>query len=307
MDSFFVDLNYLDLMSVTGDDAEKFLQGQLTCDVEAVSHSVSCLGACCDNKGRVIANFRLVRFQDYFFLEMQPELLAQLQSVLEKYMIFYQCSIGDASTIYHRYGLTGDESTQFLSSLFPVLPDKSNQIITHLGMHLIRLFDKPTRFELWLDSANKPEIFSIMNQELTLKSRENWDLLDLQAGIYQIENNESGIYTPQLLNFDLAGLIDFDKGCYTGQEIVARMHYRGKAKKRLYRLFIKSIEEIKVGASITLKGNDKLGKVIKIQEVGKYMYESLALLSTEVEKANPMSIIINEHNESQITLIKLSY
>lgn len=312
MNSFYVELDYLDLMSVSGSDSEKFLQGQLTCDVEAVSRETSCLAAVCDNKGRVIANFRLSRLDDdteeSYFLEMQPGLLDLLKPALEKYGVFYKSTIANASSKFQRFGLTGPKSQTLLSTLFPTLPESPNQVVSIDAAHLIKISDTPARFELWLDTAKSLDKFKLLEQELQQASRSDWELLDIRNGVYSIEIEDSSLFTPQILNYDLTGLISFSKGCYTGQEIVARMHYRGKAKKRLSYLVIESDQEIKAKETIQRDDNTEVGQIIKIVKTGKNNYEALAILKTETEKNNAFeNLRFKNHLNAQIEVRKLAY
>src|SRR5690554_6738031 len=137
MENFFVDLSHLDLLAVRGEDSEKFLQGQLTCDVEAASAQQSVPGAVCNNKGRVLGSFLLVRAQDGFYLEMKPGLLEGNKANLDKYIVFYKAHTFDARSDFRRLGLVGAQAEAALAECFPALPVRAGEVVEHAGHRLI--------------------------------------------------------------------------------------------------------------------------------------------------------------------------
>lgn len=233
MNSFITDLNYMDLMKVSGEDSEKFLQGQLTCDLSLLREGEGCRGAACNNKGRVYCSFYLLRLEDGYYLSMPQGVLPHAMATLEKYIPFYKAEMTDAGSLFNRIGLAGPEAQDVLKHHFSRLPGR-NGSTREAGNLLINVSTTTPRYELWLSPGDDSAIAAAVRQALPGSGPRYWELQDLESGIFQVRAEDSGLYTPEELNFDLAGFVSFDKGCYTGQEIVARMHYRGKAGKRLF-------------------------------------------------------------------------
>lgn len=294
MDNFYHNLDYLDLVLVKGKDSGKFLQGQLTCDVDAITDLQSCLGAACNNKGRVFSNFRLSRLNGNIYLEMQQGLQGIFKSSLDKFIPFYKAEIEDGRSHFNRIGLAGTNCIEPLTNIFPELPCKDNQFCTNNGAYLLRLSENPPRFILW--SANKLNPSELFPQ-LQRGQKEDWEKLDFDAGIYPFHLTDVNQYTPEELNLDLNNAISFTKGCYTGQEIVARMHYRGKAKKRLYHIHIHSEEKINIGDTVYDQEQKKLGEILKLLEIhseksaSAYHYQAFAIL-----KAQPVIVGEQTHH-----------
>ncbi|MDT8397650.1 MAG: folate-binding protein [Pseudomonadales bacterium] len=289
MNNFFVTLQQRELLAVKGEDSGKFLQGQLTCDVEALSIGGHCLGASCNNKGRVLSSFRLFRAEEGFYLEMAPGLLSATRQNLDTFIVFYkQARTEDASSLFYRLGAVGPDVKAVLSEIWPRLPEGPGLSVCHQGSHLLTLSAPDAavpRFELWLAAKRATAMLAEISEALPEREAEAWELLDMRAGIYYLQADDIGLFTPQVLNYDLNGTINFRKGCYTGQEIVARMHYRSTAKKRLYHLNLSSSLDMSNKAFVTLIARDsgqELGNTLSLLKNDANDYEALAILNTEV-------------------------
>ena len=212
MQNFHVPLDSLELLQISGEDSGKFLQGQLTCDLDGFASGSCQLGAACNNKGRVYANFRLLKLGDDFFLSMQPGVLEIAMQTLQKYIPFYKAQMSDASHRFKRFGLAGNQAAELLKNIVPALPEKNCSTNVD-GNIFINISDNLPRYELWLDDSNSADIQARI-KTLPRQEKSAWDILDLEAGILLIQDSESTLYTPEELNLDLAGFISFNKGCY---------------------------------------------------------------------------------------------
>ncbi|NKB32068.1 MAG: hypothetical protein GKR91_03120 [Pseudomonadales bacterium] len=229
-----VELNSFEFVRVSGPDTIEFLQGQLTCNMEALSHEKSLDGALCNLKGRVIADFQIALQQEDCILRTTGSTSQALLTTLSKYAVFSKVELGNDEQNVRAFGFLGADSTDFLIGKFNSLPEHANDSVSIPSGILLRLPGDIPRFELWCTDA---ELSTEIEREFTIDSDlSNWHRQDVKAGIIHVDSSASEEYTPQLLNYDLSGIIDFNKGCYTGQEVVARMFYRGKPKKRLYLL-----------------------------------------------------------------------
>jgi folate-binding protein YgfZ len=274
MQNFYSTLAQLDLIRIAGKDSGKLLQGQLSCDVSALPEPGSCPACLCDNKGRVLASFLLWKIQKDFYLEMMPGLADTVLTNLKKYAVFYQCEITHNNGFFKRYALAGEQAQAMLQKQFRPLPSDEKTTIAQDGCYLRLVDHEQLQFELWL----KPEDH-FNNVNLSETPLTQWLQLDQQRGLYHLQADDSGLYTPQELNYDLLGHVSFTKGCYTGQEIVARMHYRGKAKKRLHAFLLDSDKPPKKHEKILTPGGSSMGEVLQSHLTSQNQFHLLAVSS----------------------------
>ena len=212
------DLSTSGLLKISGPDAKQLLQGQFTCDVESVTPTRSCMGAHCNPQGRIISLFYLFQFQDAYYLFLPRNMLPLTMATLKKYALFYQVQLVDASDQLMAMGTSSP-------------PAREN------GLAVIRL---PSRAILIGEVAEVKTIWEALAQSSHLAALSAWECLNITEGIPTIYPETTGKFLPHEINLHQLEGISFNKGCYTGQEIIARMHYRGKLKKHLYKARITS-------------------------------------------------------------------
>jgi folate-binding protein YgfZ len=235
----FLEIKDHQLLLLKGPDAQKFLQGQVTCDIDqlAISNSASksILGAHCTHKGRMLFSFLACQFDEHtIVLSIYAPLLADAYAQLKKYSIFSKVDLIDASKSHRIIAYKGSNLAP-LEALGLIIPNLAGEA-THSasGITLIKLDDD--RFELWIaaDDAQQISAFASLTS-----GDELWCIDNIKQGIAEVRTETVEEFIPQMLNFQLLrDAISFTKGCYTGQEVVARMHYLGKLKKHLYRFSI---------------------------------------------------------------------
>lgn len=240
--AWFVTLYSMSITEVSGEDSSRFLQGQLSCNVQKLNKELSLRGALCNLKGRVIANLRVVQGADDILLLSRGDLQEKILATLNKYKVFFKTSLKVPETKYCIYGLGGGNLAAVLGKLGVALPELADTCIEYQGLTFIRipgsaLFDVP-RYLLIFKSDSVPALAFWQNLQplLVQESEISWTVADIRTGQAHPDLSQSELFTPQLLNYDINGVIDFKKGCYTGQEIVARMFYKADAKRRLYYL-----------------------------------------------------------------------
>jgi len=234
--AFFSTLSHEGVLAVRGPDASKFLQGQLTCNLNYLSDAKATLGARCTQKGRMQSSFRILLEGDGCLLAMASELIEPQLADLKKYAVFSKSKLTDESAAWVRFGLqSGDEA---LSSLGLDLPQDTDSVVRANDLIAIRV--SPARAELWVRSEHAADTRSRLAAHLPEGSLNDWLLGQIQAGIGQVVGSTREAFIPQMINLQAVGGVSFKKGCYTGQEIVARMQYLGKLKRRLYRLTLAS-------------------------------------------------------------------
>ena len=229
----YVRLDHYEFVKVIGPDARKFLQGQVTCNMEKVDDSVSLAGALCNLKGRVIADFRALAIADGVALQTEPGMAETIVNVLKKYAVFSKVEISTGKFSSPVLGCVGDDAEQLLSRLFAWQKPAVGNVFRTAEIAIISIGDAAQRFEVYPLTAAASTQLAALESAAESHSASLWHSLDIESGIFHVDAELSEEFTPQLLNYDISGVIDFKKCCYTGQEIVARMFYRSTAKKRM--------------------------------------------------------------------------
>lgn len=223
------------MLVVEGPDAAKFLQGQLTCDIEEIDGYNATLGAHCTPKGRMVASFRIAQLaEDCYGLCLPTESLPLLEASLNKYIVFSKATATNKSNEWLAFGLSGEGAAAVADSIAGGLPEIDNAQFTFEGGALICIENKAERYELWLKADGAGDVVAGLLERLAPASTLAWELQQVKAGIGMVEPATSDAFVPQMLNYDELKGISFNKGCYTGQEIVARAHYRGGVKRHLH-------------------------------------------------------------------------
>ncbi|PTQ72157.1 hypothetical protein C8K61_10384 [Pseudomonas sp. GV071] len=236
--AFFCTLSHEGVLAVRGPDASKFLQGQVTCNLNYLSDSNASLGARCTPKGRMLSSFRIVSEGDGYLLALASELLESQLSDLKKYAVFSKSTLSDDSAAWLRLGL--HNADELLSELGLLLPTEADGVARGDNLFAIRLPDG--RIELWANQAISAEVLQQIRSKLPEQPLNTWLLAQVRAGIGQVFGATRELFIPQMINLQAVGGVSFKKGCYTGQEIVARMQYLGKLKRRLQRLSLEGAE-----------------------------------------------------------------
>jgi hypothetical protein len=222
------------LIEIKGPDSAKFLQGQVSCDVRELAEQTTRLGAQCNIKGRMLLCFRAIQPEtDRIILRVHTGLIAKGLVSLGKYIVFSKAKLADVSQGYRCLGITGMEAAKLISTVFAVEINQ-NDGWRAAGEHLIIRIAED-RYECWVATGEADAIWDQLSTQATPANQNLWNLLNIQAGIGDITPETYEAFTPQAINFQLVNGINFRKGCYTGQEIVARLHYRGTLKRHMYR------------------------------------------------------------------------
>ncbi len=275
--AFFCPLSHEGVLAVRGSDAAKFLQGQLTCNLNYLSDTQASLGARCTQKGRMQSSFRILLQGDGVLLAMATELLEPQLADLKKYAVFSKSKLTDESAAWARFGLVNAD--QALASLGLALPAETDSVARTDTLIAIRV--SPGRAELWVPAEHAETVRSQLAAALKEADLNAWLLGQVRAGIGQVMPQTRELFIPQMLNLQAIGGVSFKKGCYTGQEIVARMQYLGKLKRRLYRLSLDAAETPEPGTPLfSPSHNSSIGEVV-IAAKADQSIELLAVLQAE--------------------------
>ncbi|MEB7566362.1 tRNA-modifying protein YgfZ [Enterobacter mori] len=240
------------LATLTGADAEKYLQGQVTADVAQLTEHQHLLAAHCDPKGKMWSNLRLFRRQDGFALIERRSLRDAQLTELKKYAVFSKVTIAPDDE-HVLLGVAGFQARAALKNLFSELPDAEKQVVSE-GETSILWFEYPAeRFLLVTDAATAERVTDALRGEAQLNNSQQWLALNIEAGLPVIDSVNSAQFIPQATNIQALGGISFKKGCYTGQEMVARAKFRGANKRALWTLAGRASRVPEAGEDLELK------------------------------------------------------
>jgi len=259
-------LNNRSLIKVSGKDSESFLQSQFSNDITKIQKGALQINTYCQHQGKIIAIIWVFKNKDNYYLSIDSSVVDLVLEKLHMYKMMSDVTFEDKSSEIIQYGVI-DETVDANSHKFNDM------------MHLKTTKDT-------LESHN---------------SNSRWEKLLIDANIPEIYAATSGSFVPEVLNLDINELgVSFTKGCYPGQEVVARMHYLGSAKRRMYRFMTNA--PVEPGIQLLVSGSNSMrasGVIVRsICHDGKYYF--LGTLETQHIKEE---IFINTKNEMKVTLL----
>jgi len=226
------DLSQFGLIRVSGEDAQGFLQNLFSSDLREVSAQRAQLSSFNTAKGRMLATFLIWKSGDDYFLHLPHSLHAAIQKKLSMYVLRSKVKISDASNELVCLGLAGIEAQALVEECFASLPQDAMAVVHDNHGSVIRLGDD--RFQIVTTPEQAPSLWKCLNDGARPSGSACWDWLNIRAGVPVILPATQEQFVPQMANLELIGGVNFKKGCYPGQEIVARMQYLGKLKRRMY-------------------------------------------------------------------------
>lgn len=301
-DTYFTDLTDQSLLLIQGPDAGKFLQGQVTCDINELGEHAR-HGAHCSVKGRVIFNFIAMQLgPEQIALRLAANMLSVAQASLGKYIVFSKAKL-NTGTDFRGLGIWGAGADQIIAQLFAATPAETLAVIKYKNNYCIKI--NQSNYECWFASEDfdtARAAISALTQAATIHA---WKHQQIALGLAEITPEISERFTPQDLNMQLTGAVNFRKGCYTGQEIVARLHYRGKLKKHLYRFAYSGphpAPELAPGSNLISEQGQHAGEIVNIAPLNDANFELLASVFDEhLENLRP------ENSAQKLRLLPLPY
>lgn len=240
------DLSHYGILAIGGDDAKSFLQTQFVNDINQLDEHHSHLNGYCNPKGRLIANFRVFWRGDTVYLRFPIELLETVANKLNMYKMRSKVTIEDHSDSMVRIGYSGAGADKALKEILGSVPEKPDDVINIDNLTVIRIPGITPSYELYSDTGEIRDIWTRLDVHSAPVGVSAWQLIEILTGMPHITGASTEQYVPQMINYQAIGGLSFTKGCYPGQEIVARMHYLGKLKKRTYLARVKSDERPEV-------------------------------------------------------------
>jgi len=285
-------IDNLDVIVVKGKDAENFLQGQITNDIEIIKDEDKAIYAgYCSPKGRLIAFFLIIKVKDNYYLFCPSSISEEISKKLSMYIMRSEVSLvkSPENTSYFSFYGGGEEERNFKNT-WDALPNNLMETIQHPNeqnttglLSITKLPGENNRYFVLGEKESIGMLYKEVYPNLGGLDSESWHASDIEAKIPNIFKESQDKFIPQSLNLDLIDAINFKKGCYTGQEIVARTHYLGKPKRRMFLGAISINEPPKVGDEIYVE-NEIIGQIVNFYEKDKEFYR--ILFEIRIEKAN---------------------
>jgi len=287
----FYDLPFATL-KVTGSDAGRFLQGQLTCNIDELADNTASIAAFCNAKGRVISTLLIIKTETDYLVILPSSLADVVQKKLQMYILRSQVTIQVASDL-QMIGLTTEQTPSEMLAAERTFPCEACD-----GLIFVKMPSDKQRF-LCIGSAEA--LTTLPLQKIETASCEEWQYQDISNGIPWFDISQSEQYIPQMINIDKLGGISFSKGCYTGQEIVARTHYLGKSKRQMHLGECNSPSPVDSALpALNPETNEKCGDILVSQTLGHATRLLLVLQSVD---DTSKSIILGDVDRTAIRLL----
>lgn len=287
-ENIICDLSHLGLLSLSGDDATTFLQGQVTNDVNQLNGTHAHYSAYCSPKGRMLALFLAFSHDEKLYLQFSQSILASIMKRLKMYVMRSKVEISDASDEMISFGLNGPDATDLLKQKFGNVPNHDYEVSTIEQGLMIKLpsINGHSRYQVITQEKQALDVWNALKESCRPVGKACWDWLDIQMGIPDVQEKTQDQFVPQMLNLDCLNGINFKKGCYTGQEIVARTHYLGKVKRRMYLASIISNEAPSEGDGVMDSSDNEVGKIVKAAPNLTGGFDALIEIRIEAKQAS---------------------
>ncbi|MEZ5448943.1 MAG: folate-binding protein [Thiolinea sp.] len=276
--SILCDLSHRGLISASGTDAQAFLQGQLSNDIQQVTGQRAQLSSYSSPKGRAYSTFQIVQRNGTYYLSLSSDVLETVLKRLRMFVMRSQVSLEDARDSLVRFGYAGPDAEQRLAAAVGKVPQQALDVVQSGNLTLVRQPASVPRFEIFAELDEARSLWGKLAVNAAAVGPGSWDWFDIEAGIPQITAGSLEAWVPQMLNLHLIDGISFQKGCFPGQEVVARIKYLGKNKRQTYRLGINTFKLPAVGANITDASGEEAGKILNASLNPDGQVEALAVM-----------------------------
>ncbi|MBC3766876.1 tRNA-modifying protein YgfZ [Neptunicella marina] len=302
MTDFIQKLDHLGVISLAGQEKESYLQGQITADVKQLHNNNALTGCHCDAKGKTWSIFYAINWQDKIHLITHLSGLTGSFEAFRKFAVFSKVDIENNSAEYGLIGGSGDIFASHIEQFFGEIPSQHLATVANHEAVVICIEGNEKR---WLVMINKDAEKRFINQSPDEHS--HWQVLDIQNGIAHIEAANCNEFVPQMLNMQALGAISFTKGCYMGQEVVARTKYLGKNKRAAFILHSQQNIELEAGETLELSIEENWrrgGTVLSCATLENQTW-LLAVLANDTQTGAVLRS--KAHPEYQFTVLPLPY
>lgn len=301
--TIITDLSHLGVIKAEGTEAQTFLHNQFTNDLKLVTAQHSQLSAYCSPKGRILTLFRVFMRGDCYYLAMPRDLLEATLKRLRMFVLRSKVTLNDAGDEMARFGLAGPQAESLLKAQFGTVPAQVDEAAQAGEVTLLRIPGPHARYELHGPAADLIPLWQAMTATIRPVGISAWRWLDIQAGVPSIFPQTIEAFIPQMVNLQAINGLSFKKGCYPGQEIVARTQYLGKLKRRMFRISAVTDRLPLPGDPILINednGERKAGEIVVAVPAATTGLEALAVIESEASD-KPLFLFPGQDSPVQIT------
>ncbi|MCU8035799.1 MAG: tRNA-modifying protein YgfZ [Shewanella sp.] len=292
-------LSHLGLIKVVGEQGHSFIHGQVTTDISSLATDQWRWGAHCDPKGKMLASFRTFAIQDALFMLMPKDAIEVDLPQLQKYAVFSKATLSNASAEWTLLGVAGEQASQFVNKHFGDIQQELTLIENGA------ILKDAERFILVLTPDAAAAL--VAQSELSVFDASAWQALEIAAGYPNLAASHASQYVPQMCNLQAVNGISFNKGCYMGQETIARMKYRGGNKRALYILRGHTSLQITLASGLEIAMEDSFrrgGQIIEFVQRGNQVLLTAVLPN---DTANDTQLRFADDEQSHLTIQALPY
>ncbi|MBR9830041.1 MAG: folate-binding protein YgfZ [Oceanospirillales bacterium] len=254
------------VISVSGPEAHKFLQGQLSCDLNTVNSTGSLPGAHCNIKGHIHSLYQVIHASDAcYWLRTQTTMAADALALLKKYIMFSKAEAALEDDLLG-IGLLGSGAAALAEHLTEAFP----------GTALVR--HSETLIELWCAADQLADLMAMAEAAAGIGCSNDWELAAVDAGIPELFPATREAFIPQMINLQVFEGVSFTKGCYTGQEIVTRLQHRGQLKRPMYLAEVETEQAPEAGTRLASASKENVGQIVRVAQCGDHRYRVLAVI-----------------------------
>lgn len=300
------DLSHESLVLAAGDDASAFLHGQFTNDVQALAEGQAQWNGYCTPKGRLLASFLLWPAKQGFMLMLPAALSEAFRKRLSMFILRSKVKLEDVSSQWMRIGLAGPGAAALLARHVEAIPEQAMRSTHQTGLRILRL--EAERFVLVGSLEVQRDLWKRLAGDAVQAGADAWTWHSIRAGVAEVQEATRESFVPQMVNFDLTGAVSFRKGCYPGQEIVARTQYRGILKRRMVRATLSAQDQTPV------PGQSVYSPAFEDQAAGEIVLAAPApsggwelLLVAQIEALKSGALYLNNLQGPALTLAPLPY
>ncbi|AVI66606.1 tRNA-modifying protein YgfZ [Shewanella sp. WE21] len=292
-------LSHLGLIKVVGEQGRSFIHGQVTTDISSLATDQWRWGAHCDPKGKMLASFRTFAIQDALFMLMPKDAIEVDLPQLQKYAVFSKATLSNASAEWTLLGVAGEQASQFVNKHFGDIQQELTLIENGA------ILKDAERFILVLTPDAAAAL--VAQSELSVFDASAWQALEIAAGYPNLAASHASQYVPQMCNLQAVNGISFNKGCYMGQETIARMKYRGGNKRALYILRGHTSLQITLASGLEIAMEDSFrrgGQIIEFVQRGNQVLLTAVLPN---DTPNDTQLRFADDEQSHLTIQALPY
>lgn len=302
------DLSHNGMITAHGEETKEFLHNQFCNDVAKLTTEHSQLNGYCSPKGRLYTVFRLFMRENNYYLRLPRDVLEVVLKRLRMFVMRSKVTLEDASESLVHIGFAGPNAAAELQAIVDKIPEQVDDAVQHADFTILRIPGTQPRFEIMGELDAMKSLWEKLDVHATAVGASAWKLESIRAGIPAVFAANLEAFVPQMVNLQAINGLSFKKGCYPGQEIVARMQYLGKLKRHMYRVKITGEQPVQAGDELfspSYKGGQDAGRIVDAQLNPDGHYEALAVIQIECAENNDLNL--HDASGAKVELLTLPY